>query len=93
MLTTPSTAAAAALRHAAPALRAMPCCVAPPPPAAEVASAFSEVDGVPWQEAAPRAALVVATGAPAWLQERAELARYASVLLRLSVCLIPVSDS
>jgi Domain of unknown function (DUF1744) len=77
LLVTPSDASAAALRRAAPALRAMPCCLAPPPPAAEVAAAFSEEHGVPWQESAPHAALAVAVGAPAWLQERAELARYA----------------
>ena len=79
LLAGPSPAATATLRRAAPALRGMPCCAAPPLPAAEVAVAFSESGGVSWQEAAPRAALAVAVEAPAWLQERAELARYTGV--------------
>lgn len=84
LLVTPTAAATAALRRAAPALRAMPCCAAPPPAAADIAAAFSESDGVPWQESAPRAALVVAAEAPAWLQERADLARYAGGFLFFS---------
>lgn len=76
LLATHSPAAAAAARRAAPALRGMPCCAAPLPNAEDIVAAFAEKGGLSWQDAAPRAALEVAVGAPAWLQERAALARY-----------------
>jgi Domain of unknown function (DUF1744) len=80
LLVAASPAAAAALRRGVPALRALPVCVAAVP-AAAAAAAFDSALGAAWQEAAPRAALELAAVAPAWLQERAALARYAGVPL------------
>eukprot|EP00892_Ulva_mutabilis_P006158 jgi/Ulvmu1/3914/UM018_0137.1 len=71
-----AAAAAARLRRSVPALRAMPCyAAAAPAPAAMFAA------GADWQQDAPRAALLRAALAPAWLAARAPLARYTGVPL------------